>query len=63
MRIFTIVTRSGEALFPDCHYDTAKAAKIAASKLGYNKICEVSKYSYSCYNIQQKINGKWQKID
>jgi len=58
--MFTLVYKD-EAKYPACAYKTARAAKIAATKLGYDMICQVSQQSYSCYDFEQKINGKWQK--
>jgi hypothetical protein len=62
MALFTLVnTRTGEALYPYCSYKTARGAKIAASKAGYDTICAVSQYSYICYDFETKVNGKWIK--
>ena len=62
MALYTLVnTRTGGALYPHCAYETARGAKIAASKAGYGTICAVSEYSYNCYDFETKINGKWIK--
>jgi hypothetical protein len=62
MALFTLVdTWTGEALYPYCSYKTARGAKIAASKAGYDAICAVSEYSYNCYDFETKVDGKWIK--
>jgi hypothetical protein len=54
---YTILNERMEAII-SLRYKTARAAKIAASRLGYNSICRVSEVIY-CFDIETKVNGKW----
>lgn len=39
--------------------DTERGAKNYASRNGYTRIGQISKYSLSVYNCSRKIKGKW----
>lgn len=57
---YALVNHKGVAL-DSPRYTTAKAAKIAATRLGYTMICKVSPYSWQCYEVESKVNNKWRK--
>lgn len=57
---YHIVNNKGVAV-TELAYDSARAAKIAATKRGYKMICKVSPYSWQCYEVESKVNNKWRK--
>ena len=53
---FAIVTSKGEAIVVS---STERGAKNYATRHGYKTICQVSPYSWTCYNLKTKQGKKW----
>ena len=59
MSQFAVVNHNGEATIVS---STERGAKSYATRNGYAIVCQVSPYSMSCYNLQQKQGKKWAPI-
>lgn len=56
MSQFAIVNSKGVAHVVS---NTERGAKVYATRNGYSIICQVSPYSMSCYNLQERQGKKW----
>lgn len=56
--MYAVVNSSGVATVVS---KSMRGAKNYATRKGYKTVCQVGKYSMSCYNFFTKVNNKWEQ--
>ncbi len=60
MNLFAVVNHKGEAIVIS---RTMRGAKNYATRNKYTKVCEVSRFSWACFNVFEKVGKNWVMLE